>query len=177
MGQGAQSHGLDEVGGRNKQVLLETDQRTDRADRCDDVAQPEPGHRVALGKSIEHETLVRHPKRRGIGDTVVQESVVHLIRQHRHPKLGQRAHHLWRLHGAGGVGGRGNQDPLRPRGHRRPHPLDVDLIAIDGQRGDEHTTPAAHLDHVGITRVVRGRHDDLVPGVQQQVEDEQQGRR
>ena len=109
--------------------------RAHRLGRRDQVPQPESRHGVALGEAVEHEGPVAHLERRGYARPVVEQSVVDLVRDERGPELRQRAQGLAVLHGAGGIGGRVDQDGARARRNRGAHGVRVEPVALAGIAG------------------------------------------
>ena len=133
---------LHEMSGRNKQILLERYQATNRCYWRDHIPEPKPSHRVPFGESIKHKAALTQRQRGSIPSALVEKTVIHLIGQHRNPKSRQVLHYFRRLHSSGRVCRRRDQDPFGAVCDYPSHPINVDLITVFWHRRNKNWAPS-----------------------------------
>ena len=161
--------------GADKRVLLHHRDRIDDRLRAVDPAHPPAGHRVRLGKPVDHHHLLG-VQGRGVEWRVVAVGAVELVADERHaPLLGEQCQVADRGsigHESGRVGGRVEQDRPGGRRDRGCHAVDVDREG--GRRVDRHHPATEKLDERPVHHERRLKDDHLVAGINQRHQREHQ---
>ena len=168
---------LREAARRDEQVLRQVLQSAQRGLRRHQPAEPETGHGVALGETVERERVVADRERGARGGSAVQQTVVDLVGNQRRAQRRQRLERGARLHRARRVRRRGHQDGARARRERGAHAFRIEPVAVGRIGRHQHGHAALRADDVRIAGVVRGAEHDLVAGIEQPREHQQQRRR
>ena len=147
----------------------------DHVGRADQPPDPPAGHRVGLGHAVDDHGLLgelRHRLQdRGEARVAVDQVLVDLVGEDPQAVLqgpaADRLDLLGAVDRAGRVRRRDEQQHLGALGPGRLQLLHRGQVAggLVGDHVDRHA--AGQLDRLGVGGPVRGRHDDLVAGVQQ----------
>ena len=151
-------------------VRLERRHRPRDGHRRDAPADTPAGHRVRLGDAINHDQILarrRHFERR-LGTAFVGDASIDLVSEHPPSLVGRKIENgrelITRIHGAGGIAGRIEHQPLRARrrGGRQLGGRHFQVVRFVTE--DRHRHRPRQFHHLVVARPRRRRNQHLVTG-------------
>src|SRR5215470_2359730 len=156
---------------RHREIALQAIERPHERLRRHHPADTPSGHTEIFGEGVDDDAVVREP-RRGFRRKGVVEAVIDFVGDEPDAlALGggdERGQRLRRHHGAGGIGGAGDEHALerRPAMRRHQH-LRRDRPARRLRGLDPHRLAAERAEDMAIGRIARQRHRDAIAGLEQ----------
>ena len=172
--EGSDPRPLDCGVGADEEVLLHLLDRPDELGRGDQVPQSKAGHGVELGEAVQDDGVLGELQNRSLPSSV-DEAVVDLVGYDPDPQIGDRLHPSGGEEGPRGVRWRVDDDGLRPRVDPRGYGPGVELESLLRPDGDGHGDAAGKPYEVRVAGVAGVGDDRLVPGLQEEGEDEHHG--